>query len=395
MSSDSPTGADAVRSYTGSASKNSGQSRDSEPAAEDFLGQSRKTSLMEHQSADEGTTLLSLGERGVIEQARRHAGRRRAPLLLGIGDDAALLTPPPNKLLSLTCDMLVEGVHFRRDWSTARQIGGKAAAVNLSDIAAMGGEPAIALVSLAAPGETRACFVDEFFAGLTAELAAYGCQLAGGDTVASPGPVVVDVTVAGFQEAAVRRRGARAGDVLVLTGPVGGAAVGLALLEAGSRFPGSDKTERALLAAQLSPHARVREGRALARYAHAMTDLSDGLGTALSLLTEDRGLGARLDREQIPVAAGLRQVAGRLQKDPDRLIIDGGEEYELLAAVAPRRVPALWRTFARLGLVLYPIGEVTASAGLFWREAGRETRIERAIFEHFRLGRKLEEPPRT
>ncbi len=344
---------------------------------------------MKHESVGDDTPLSSLGERGVIEKARRQAGRPRAPLLLGIGDDAALVHVPAGKLLTLTCDMLVEGVHFRRDWSTARQIGGKAAAVNLSDIAAMGGEPAVALVSLAAPGEIPARFIDDFFAGLTAELSDHGCQLAGGDTVASPGPVVVDVTIAGFQEKAVRRRGARPGDVLMLTGPVGGAAAGLALLEAGARFPGADTTERALIEAQLSPHPRVREGRALVRFAHAMTDLSDGLGTALGLLTEPGGLGARLDREQIPVAAGLAQVAGRFGLDPVHLMVDGGEEYELLAAVAPGRVPSLMRSFSRLGHSLYPVGQVTASPGLFWREGEREAAIERASFEHFRLGGEL------
>jgi thiamine-monophosphate kinase len=339
--------------------------------------------------------LSEIGEPGVIDRARRAAGRRRAPLILGIGDDAALISPPPGKMLSLTCDMMIEGVHFRRDWSEAGQVGSKAAAVNLSDIAAMGGTPAVALVSLAAPADLAVGWIDEFFAGLTTELLAFGCQLAGGDTVGSPGPIVVDVTVAGFQETAARRQGARPGDVLVLTGPVGGAAAGLALLEAGERWPGSDARVHGLLAAQLMPHPRVAESQVLVSYAHAMTDLSDGLSTSLELLTRPKGLGARIDQEQIPMHPGLGVAAERLQRDPEDWMREGGEEYELLAAVAPRRVPALWRALQRQGYPIYPIGEVTSEPGLHWRRQGKEIRVERGAFDHFDLGRQLEHPPRS
>ncbi len=272
---------------------------------------------------------------------------------LGIGDDAALL-----ELGGLTVashDMLVEDVHFRLSTTTPGDLGAKALAVNVSDIAAMGAVPVAALVGLGVPPGMSEDDVAALSAGIEAVAAAHGMTVAGGDVTESP-VLVVGITALGRPDegvAPVRRDTGRAGDVLCVTGPLGAAAAGLVLLEHPGVLPHLAERE-ALIAAQRRPRPRVEAGRILARSgARAMMDLSDGLAMDASRLARACGLRALIDLASVPVAAGVAAVAGLEGADPAVAAATGGEDYELLAAVPRERVTDL---ALALGGELWPVG---------------------------------------
>lgn len=331
-------------------------------------------------------TLKELGERGLIERIRRRLGAPPAGVLLGIGDDAAAVTWS-GKTLLLTTDTLVEGIHFRTTTATLRQVGGKAMAVNLSDIAAMGGEPRYALVALALPRDFRVTDVDELYAGMGEMAARYGVALIGGDTSASPDRIVLTLTVVGEVEGPpLARSGARPGDAVLVTGELGAAAAGLALLEEGGA--GLDPEERAVVEqAHRAPTPRVPEGRLIRRsgVASAMIDLSDGLATDLGQIATESRVGARVRLDALPVGPATRRVAQALGRDPWRLATTGGEDYELLFTVAPTEADALAARITReTGTPVSLVGEIRpASEGLeFVDDAGRPVAVGSG-FDHF------------
>jgi thiamine-monophosphate kinase len=268
----------------------------------------------------------------------------------GIGDDCAVLAPPPGERLLATVDMLVEGVHFRRGDIDPASLGRRALAVSLSDVAAWGGTPRWARCSRGLPPETPADFLDAFYAGLGGLAAEHGVAVAGGNLARLPERLAIDVVVLGTAVRPVGRHGARPGDRLYVTGPLGRAAAGLRWLLAGrdpAAFPH-------LVAAQRTPEPRLREGRALAAVASAMLDISDGLAQDLGHLCAASGVGAELDAAAIPVDADTRAAAAELGLDPLSLALHGGEDYELLFAAPPdAAVPC--------GIA---IGRVVAGAGL-------------------------------
>jgi len=262
-------------------------------------------------------TVHALGEVALIDRLRRRLGAaaRGRQVQRGIGDDAAVLQGPGGTLLLLASDMIVEGVHFRRRTVPARWIGWKALAVNLSDIAAMGGEPLAAVISLGLPPATPVHVVDELYQGLRACARRFRCPVVGGDTVRSP-HVVVDVAILGTVERQylTLRSGVRTGDVLFVTGRLGGS------LKSGRH-------------ARFIP--RLRESHALGRRVkvHAMMDLSDGLASDLWQLSRASRTALRIHRRSVPVARAAGSV--------EHALMDG-EDFELLFAVSPRdaaRVP--------------------------------------------------------
>lgn len=335
-------------------------------------------------------TLRRLGERGLIARARRRLPPPPPDVLVGIGDDAAAIAWPGGTLL-LTTDTLIEDVHFRLRTTPLRALGQKALAVNLSDIAAMGGEPRFALLALALPPTASVADVDELYAGLCDMADRHGVALVGGDTCTDPDRLVLTLTVAGRVDGApVRRSGARAGDVILVTGTLGAAAGGLSLLDrepGGATPPVPDAVAAPLLAAHRTPIPRVAEGRAArAAGATAMIDLSDGLATDLGHIAEESGVGAQVRLAALPVAEATRRAAGLLGESAWSWAVSGGEDYELcLTARADQATEVAARIMAETGTPVTPIGDVRPAADgvRFVDERGRPVEV-RAGFEHFR-----------
>jgi thiamine-monophosphate kinase len=283
------------------------------------------------------------GEFELIARLQAAFANRRDEVARGIGDDCAVLADGT----CLSCDLLVEDVHFRRATTSPEDLGFKALAVNLSDLAAMGAEPVCALTGLVLPPTVAVEEVDALAAGLEACAAAHGVQVAGGDI--SRGPVlVVSVTVLGRAQRPVTRDGARPGDVLAVTGPLGGSRAGLSLLESGR-----PEAAPALVDRHRRPRPRLSEGRALAPHVHAMLDVSDGLASDAQRICEASGVACSIDLDAVPVEPGCDAVARSEGVSPGWFATAGGEDYELLVAL-PREA------LETCGVPLWPVGEVRA-----------------------------------
>jgi thiamine-monophosphate kinase len=288
-------------------------------------------------------SVAELGEFGLI--ARITANRGLPPgTLLGPGDDAAVLVAADGRVVVST-DVLVEGVHFRLDWSTPPQVGRKAVAANLADVAAMGAVPTALVVGLAVPGHIPVSFVDGLAAGMWEEAGRAGAGIVGGDVVSSAG-LMVSVTALGDLQgrAPVIRSGARPGDVLGLCGRLGWAAAGLAVLRRGLRSPS------AVVGAHRVPEPPYGAGpQAATAGATAMIDVSDGLLADAGHLAEASGVGIDIDSAAVPVAGSLVEVASALGADARHWVLTGGEDYALLACFpADVALPAGW---TELGVV--------------------------------------------
>ena len=303
------------------------------------------------------------GERDLIGEIRARVPPAPPWLLVGIGDDAAVVKPERGALEILTTDGLIEGVHFDRRFSTPRDIGWKALAVNLSDIAAMGGTPRLALLSLALPAAMAADEVHALVDGFLALAADARVTLAGGNVTRSPGPLMVDVTVTGFARArhVLTRGGGRPGDDLYMTGTVGAAAAGLSYSKE-SKEPGGIEGIDECVRRHCAPEPRVRIGALLGRNraASACMDLSDGLADAVRQLAAASGTGATVDASALPIPAAAREWFRRAGLDPFVSAVAGGDDYELLFAV-PRRGRGRLATVVRQarGVPVTRIGQLT------------------------------------
>jgi len=310
--------------------------------------------------------LGDVGEQAWIARLTRRLAReaRADPrVLLGPGDDAAAVRPGRHPLV-LTTDTLVEGVHFRRGWASAGALGRRAFAVNASDVAAMGGRPAFALLALEAPGRLPVAELDALVTGVEAAARAAGARLVGGNLSAAPRLAVTLALVGTVPGRLVTRAGARPGDRLWVTGALGGA--GLAV-----------RRER-LAAAPL----RVAAGVLLARVAHAMIDVSDGLVQDLGHVCRASGVAAEVSLARLPLAPAVRRALG--PRAP-AFAAAAGEDYELLAAVPPARERALARLRARLGCPLTCVGRVVAGrpAVRLLDARGGRVHLRRGGFDHF------------
>jgi thiamine-monophosphate kinase len=314
-----------------------------------------------------------------------------AGVTVGIGDDCAVLEPTPGHRLLATTDLLLEDVHFRRRYAEPADIGWKSLAVNLSDVAAMGGRPRWALVALACPAETTLDEVEAFYEGARDLGSRHEVAIVGGDTTASPAGWLVNVTLLGEAATPVLRSGARVGDVIAVTGPLGGSAAGLAVLERPSA-PGRMSAAQlaALTSAHLRPVPRVAEGRWLGQAGGvtAMIDLSDGLATDLAHIAEESGVRCRVDLERVPIDDATRDLARALDVHALAWATGGGEDYELLLTCEASGFARLAEGLRRAtGTSLHAIGIVTAGgAGVSFVDArGREVPAA-AGFEHFVTG---------
>jgi thiamine-monophosphate kinase len=316
---------------------------------------------------------VSLGEFDLITRYFSRSTARR-DVLLGVGDDAALLDVPADRVLVAATDTLVEGRHFLPD-APADSIGHQSLAVNLSDLAAMGAEPAWALLSLSLPAVDED-WLDGFAAGLYSLAERYGVALVGGDTVR--GPRVITITALGFIERgrALRRDGARAGDLLYVSGSPGEAAAGLEALRRGkARAPANPLARRYFYA-----EPRVSLGRALVGKATAAMDVSDGLLGDLGKLCAASGVGASVELERLPVsdALALEHPPG----DCERFVLAGGDDYELLFTLPAANAGALEATLAPVCTV-HRIGRIETQAGVRCLRAEKPVPVAIPGYDHF------------
>jgi thiamine-monophosphate kinase len=324
---------------------------------------------------DPDRTVGEIGERALVLYLRSRMPRG-AGVTLGPGDDAAAIETGP--LTLLTTDSLVEGQHFERDWSPGRLVGRKALTVNLSDIAAMGGVPRYATVSLHLPKELPLSFVASLYDGLLERAAETGVSLVGGNVARSAGAVVIDVALLGAGDRLMTRAGAVAGDLLVVTGTLGAAAAGLDLVRQGARLNDegeveatgvwSEKSKPAVLhclRAFLDPSPPLSFARAISEHeglVHAAMDISDGLSSDLPELCRESGLLCVVDPEAVPLdpkAAALERARGG---DALGLGLHGGEDYELLLAVPPDRLTAVHDLAVVWDVPLHTIGQFAEGA---------------------------------
>ncbi len=310
-------------------------------------------------------------------------------LLYGIGDDCAVTRKDGIDVLLYSIDTLVESVHFDPAFHPPELLGKKAVSVNVSDIAAMGGDPQFLLFSLGLPTGFDEQWVLRLSDGVAEACNQYDCTLIGGDTVASPGGINMSLCVIGEMVAdqVLYRHGAREGDIVYVSGPIGRAAAGLELFkhDQGGRDRFAD-----LYQAHLDPHARVDLGKRLAAsgIVHAMMDLSDGLATDLAHLCTQSNLGAVVYQDQLPDDPLLTEAAELLRRDSLPWMISGGEDYELLFTVAPRATKKLQEVVAKTGDLLYPVGTMTTEKGVTLiqndaHQQQRETPIAFCGFDHF------------
>jgi thiamine-monophosphate kinase len=289
-------------------------------------------------------------------------------VLIGIGDDAAVIKSTGARDLIACCDLMVEGVHFRTEWAPPRLWGRKALAVNLSDIAAMGGVPKYAMVSIALSSKHSTEFIDEIFAGLFDFADECGVAIIGGDTSSSPDSLFIDVSVIGDCESgrAVTRGGAKPGDMIYISGSLGASALGLSLLEEGVRLEDGSRFQDALLK-HLAPEPRLRLGRAIgeAGVATAMIDISDGLSTDLWHLLDRSNCGAVIHADAIPIAECvlLSSSSGQIA-DSLKVALNSGEEYELLFTATAEKSREIAELSDALAVRLTAIGKTVTGTGL-------------------------------
>jgi thiamine-monophosphate kinase len=325
------------------------------------------------------------GEAALIERLRRRLPPAPSWMIVGIGDDAAVVAPARNRLEVLTVDALVEGVHFERRFTPPDAIGYRALAVNLSDLAAMGAEPRLALVSLALPPDLPLDDYDALVEGLVKLAALHELHVAGGNITRSPGPLVVDITVVGSVKPrrAITRAGARAGDRLYVSGSLGAATAGLEMLQAG--IPRTDGPA----GRYLYPQPRVRLASLLARNraVSAGLDLSDGLADGVRRIAAAGGLGAIIDASCLPIDPDARRWFQSRGEDPIARTVSGGDDYELLVAVRPKCLGRLAAARRHGDVPLTEIGVCTEAPQLVLRQpspaGSHDTALPGAEFAHF------------
>lgn len=338
----------------------------------------------------EGNTALKfkeIGEFGFIDSIKEECIASLKGVIKGIGDDCAVFGPYSGRVLLFTTDMLVEDIHFLRDRITPYQLGWKAVAVNLSDIAAMGGEPLYCLISLGIPVEMNVELIRDFYRGMKDICQRYTVNIVGGDTVASPDKLIINVSLIGNakEDEVVYRSGARPGDKIYLTGNVGDSSAGLKILKNEISAPRSLGSH--FLKIHNEPNPLIETGRVVAtsRLASSMIDLSDGLLSDLGHICKESRVGALLFRSKIPLSSELKVLASRANFNALDLALSGGEDYLLLLTVPGVKSHDLELLFKdERPSPLYLIGEITEEEGIkMVTEDGSVEELGPKGFNHF------------
>lgn len=360
----------------------------------------------------------TLGEFGFIRRIEKRFQTKvnaiNDSIVLGIGDDAAVINPPRGKALLFSTDTLREDIHFRRDYSSSYDIGWKSVAVSISDIAAMGGTPRYLLLSLAIPNKTSVKYLDDLLKGVKAITERYSVSLIGGNISRSTGGITIDTTVIGevTKKGLVKRSGASPGDLIYITGHVGASAMGLALLKTATathcKLPpfrkgglGGFEKKESLFNRHLHPIPRVTEGLLIGtnRLATSMIDISDGLVSDISHICDKSGVGACIYSNLIPLPELPHNIIDKIKKglakSPLFYALYGGEDYELLFTVKQSNKEKLENIFKREGIKITFIGEIVPEeAGIsIIDEKGRKKKINQAMssmlcgYDHFKKQR--------
>jgi thiamine-monophosphate kinase len=306
------------------------------------------------------------GEFAMIERVTRPGGA-----VVGVGDDAAVIRHTKDRYLLFTTDMLCQGDHFRTEWSSPKQIGMKAMEVNVSDIAAMGGLPTYAVVSLSLTPDTSVEFMDEFYRGIYKVADEYDFNVVGGDTTHAD-TMVVNVALLGEVEKdrLSLRSDAKVGDIICVTGDLGKSAAGLELLKAGLRGD---------VSSHLEPRCRLREARKIAHWCNAMIDVSDGLASEVNHICDRSKVGAVVHEEDIPVSKNTTESAKKVGKDPLDFALSGGEDFELVFTVPKRHLKRI-----HIDCPLTVVGEIVEEKRGASIEKNGRLRPLKGGYDHFK-----------
>jgi len=330
--------------------------------------------------------VADLSERDLIARIQSKLPPAPPWLLVGVGDDAAVVEPERNRAEVLSVDALVDGVHFDRAFVPPEAIGHRALAVNLSDLAAMGAAPRLALLSMALPATLPLPDFDGIVAGFLSLACAHRVHVAGGNLARTPGPLTIDVTVAGTvkRRQALTRSGARPGDEVYVSGMLGSAHAGLAVASRQSPVTSSPATSP-LVERYLRPTPRVRLGMLLARNraASACVDLSDGLADGAHRIAESSGVGMAVDADALPIDPDARSFFESNGGDPVDAAVTGGDDYELLFTVRPRTHRRLAAAINHGGVPLTRVGVCTEGRAVVIRRAGVDRPMPEG-YGHFR-----------
>lgn len=320
--------------------------------------------------------IRELGEFGLIDVIQENTIFSPESVVVGIGDDAAAIRPPKDKLELFATDMLVEDIHFTVDTISPHDLGYKTIAVNLSDIAAMGGRPTQVVISMALRPDLEASFVTEMYQGMKEICGQFGVNLVGGDTVSTRGPIVLNCAVLGevAESRLQKRSGARVGDWVAVTNTLGDSAAGCELLL--KRKDKYTEAEEMLIKAHVKPCPQVVLAKALAEYATSMNDVSDGLASESNELSKAGNIRIRIDKAKIPLSDAMREAS--LDKDKIDYALYGGEDYQLIFTMPPKETQEL------IDGKITVIGEVVAGdAGVFLADGDKTERLLPKGYQHF------------
>ncbi|MGD8774873.1 MAG: thiamine-phosphate kinase [Syntrophobacterales bacterium] len=329
--------------------------------------------------------LKDIGEFGFIERIKRGCLIRKAEVIKGIGDDCCVFKTSGEMATLLTTDMLVEKIHFLLEAISPYQLGRKSLAVNISDIAAMGGIPKEAVISIAIPETVDLAFLDTLYDGIKSMAKEFDVNLLGGDTTSSPDYLVINIALVGEarEQEILYRSGAKAGDVVFLTGPVGSSAAGLDIILTERLSSGQEE----LLKAHHDPYPHVKAGRIIAgtRLANSLIDVSDGVAADLGHICTESDLGAIIEEDKIPTTELFKTYCDRFKLNAIHLSLQVGEDYVLLGTVPAKLAGKLEEALIAEGCEFYPIGNTVAEAGLKLKfQDGSIEAIGASGWDHFR-----------
>ena len=330
--------------------------------------------------------LKDVGEFGFIDRIKVDALSRLEEDLVGIGDDCALFQVSQGRSILLTTDMLVERVHFLLDKMTPFQLGYKALAVNLSDIAASGGIAREAFISIAVPEKIEVADLEDIYRGMKALAVKYDVNITGGDTTGSFTDLVINIAVTGEieKEQALYRNGARAGDLICVTGNLGDSAAGLDIL---LNHPELKAEFESLVNQHLTPEPHLKQGRLIAKsnLASSMMDISDGLASDIRHICKASEVGAEIEIEQLPLSRDYQKYAREHLNDPLKTALGVGEDYCLLVTLKRLNYDALSREMSANGYVLHAVGKITDSREITLKHPdGHTEQLQWGGWDHFK-----------